>query len=141
MRTKSPLHAKRLGDKVKNFNPQVWQLVRYDIMKIANRLKFSNNPTLAEMILQTANTTLVHAQPYDCHWGTGLSIYATCIKPISEWPGLNHLGHILQHIRYDIFHKLHTTRTYTQHSLQSFFSSYHREGFTTPPTPCTDLHT
>ena len=108
-------------------------------MIIANRLKFSSNTHLTNTLLQTGTSKLVHAQPYDRYWGTGFSMSTTCARAIAEWPGKNHLGHILEQIRRDMFNNKHTTLAYTQHSLLPFFDEYHREGMKYLPTLCTDF--
>ena len=97
MLTTTPKQAKRLGRKVLNFNQSVWDAKREDIVTQGNMYKFKQNPTLLKMLLDTKQTTLVEASPYDRIWGIGYRAHnATQNK--QNW-GLNLLGKCLMTVR------------------------------------------
>lgn len=72
-KTNDPRMQKELGRQVKNFNPEVWEYARSEIVLMGNRMKFDQNEDLKQALLATAGTTLVEASPYDEIWGVGLS--------------------------------------------------------------------
>ena len=49
--TKSPAQAKKLGRKVKNFDPKKWDEEKFTIVKNGNLLKFKQNPALLEFLM------------------------------------------------------------------------------------------
>lgn len=67
------LGIKRLGREVKNFNPQLWDSHKFEIVKKGNLLKFSQNDDLKKILLETKDKILVEAASYDKIWGIGLS--------------------------------------------------------------------
>ena len=69
----SPKIIKKYGRQVKNFNQQVWDNVKYNIMKNGLNLKFSQNKNLKKKLLDTGNCNIYEASPYDKIWGIGLS--------------------------------------------------------------------
>ena len=61
----SPNEAKSLGRKVKNFNSEIWDYHKYQIVIQANQLKFSQNQDFKEFLLSTEDKVIVEASPYD----------------------------------------------------------------------------
>lgn len=53
IKSKSPSEAKKLGRKVKGFKNDVWLDHRYEIVKQGNLLKFAQNPSLKDFLLNT----------------------------------------------------------------------------------------
>ena len=51
------------GRQVKNYNDDVWNNERYEIMKNGLRLKFSQNLDLKQSLLATGNKNLYEASP------------------------------------------------------------------------------
>lgn len=94
-----PAIQKALGRKVKNFNQEVWDQVKLDIVFNGNVLKFSNNPNLYEILCDTEGTTLVEASPYDKIWGIGLLESDPRCFDRTQWLGLNLLGQTLTEVR------------------------------------------
>lgn len=94
-----PSKAKKLGREVKNFDSKIWDQHKFNIVKEGNVLKFSQNQELKEKLLETGDTFMVEASPYDRIWGIGLE--AKDAKNISEeqWPGENLLGKALDEVR------------------------------------------
>ena len=95
----TPGEAKALGRKVTNFNNEVWNERRMEIVIEGNLLKFSQNPDLKTFLLNTKNRVLVEASPVDEIWGVGLSRDSDKIHDPNTWRGLNLLGFALMEVR------------------------------------------
>lgn len=102
MQRASPKAQKSLGRKVKNFDEETWNANCEDIVKRANKAKFSQNNKLLEALLSTAGTTLAEASPVDCIWGIGLTADHPQAQSESTWRGQNKLGYILTQVRDEI---------------------------------------
>lgn len=102
LRTTSPREQKSLGRKVKNFNVQKWEAVARDIVYRGNYAKFTQDPTLLQLLINTAPSILVEASPYDKIWGIGLDEYQAVNMEPSQWPGKNWLGLTLTKLRDDL---------------------------------------
>lgn len=99
LKTETPNQAKSLGRKVRNFDPEIWNEHKYEIVKQGNRLKFSQNEKFKEFLLSTDDKILVEASPYDKIWGIGmLESDENIINPLL-WNGENLLGFALVDIR------------------------------------------
>ncbi|SHI57833.1 hypothetical protein SAMN02745163_00415 [Clostridium cavendishii DSM 21758] len=99
LKTKEQGKIKALGRKVKNFNEEVWNKNKYDIVLRGNKAKFSQNEALKEYLLTTGNKVLVEASPYDRVWGIGLSADIEGIENPLLWKGENFLGFALMEVR------------------------------------------
>jgi len=99
METTNPFAIKKIGRSIKNFDPDIWESHKFDIVVQGNRLKFTQNPTLMGRLLQTKNKTIVEASPYDKIWGIGLNAADAVIIPQDQWPGQNLLGKALMTVR------------------------------------------
>uniref|UniRef100_A0A6G6AD51 DUF1768 domain-containing protein n=1 Tax=Borely moumouvirus TaxID=2712067 RepID=A0A6G6AD51_9VIRU len=99
MKETNPAKIKIFGRKIKNFDENIWNDYKYDIVLSGNRLKFEQNPDLLKKLLQTGNKLLVEASPYDYIWGIGLSAQKASKIPKKEWPGQNLLGKVLTQIK------------------------------------------
>jgi ribA/ribD-fused uncharacterized protein len=95
----SPKEAKALGRKVKNFNEQTWIEHRESIMLDALRAKAANNPIVREFILNSGNTTIAEAAPWDRIWGIGLGPTDPAAMDPTKWKGLNLLGRAYMRLR------------------------------------------
>ena len=98
----NPKEIKKYGRQVKNYNDDVWNNERYQIMKNGLRLKFSQNPDLKQSLLATGNKNLYEASPYDNIWGTGFNANETLEKINNNKQnelGHNLLGRALEEIR------------------------------------------
>ena len=94
----SPKKIKKYGRQVKNFNQQVWDSVKYNIMKNGLILKFSQNEDLKKKLLDTGNSNIYEASIFDKIWGIGLS--EARAKNIDESKyGQNLLGKALVEVR------------------------------------------
>ena len=94
-----PREHKALGRKVKRFDDAVWKRERENIVLAGNRLKFTQNPALLELLLATKGTELVEASPYDRIWGIGLAATDPKAQNPATWRGQNLLGKILTQLR------------------------------------------
>jgi ribA/ribD-fused uncharacterized protein len=97
--TPHPNEAKSLGRKVKGFEPTFWDSAKHAIVYRANYLKFNQNPELQEYLVNTGESILVEASPYDTIWGVGLSADDPKIKSVHTWNGENLLGFVLMEVR------------------------------------------
>jgi len=115
LNTTKPSEIKKLGRNVGNkqavrngatqWNKQIWDRVKFEIVVEGNTLKFNQNEQLKQELKATKNNKLVEASPYDKIWGIGLSVKdARNGKP---WPidrktglvGQNLLGKALMQVR------------------------------------------
>jgi ribA/ribD-fused uncharacterized protein len=99
--TKEPREQKKLGRIVKNFNQDIWDQHKENIVKEGNYLKFSQNEDLKEYLIDTYPYELVEANKYDKIWGIGMFAHDPNIHDTSKW-GQNLLGKILMKVR-DVF--------------------------------------
>lgn len=96
---KSPVEVKKLGRLVRNFNPEVWDQNKFEIVVKGNYHKFQQNHLLKQFILQTKDRILVEASPVDPVWGIGLAANDDrCQNPLL-WQGDNLLGFALMEVR------------------------------------------
>jgi len=102
MLTTSPLHQKRIGRSVKDFNKEVWESVAKDIVYRANYAKFTQNVGLYDYLMSTNDKVLVEASPDDKIWGIGLFETDPRALDRNQWLGTNWLGEILTNVREDI---------------------------------------
>jgi ribA/ribD-fused uncharacterized protein len=88
-----PRKQKALGRTVKNFVPEKWSEVCYEIVKKGIREKFAQNPRLLKYLLEYKGYEIVEASPEDRIWGIGFD-EEHAMKNIDNW-GTNYLGKIL----------------------------------------------
>jgi len=96
----SPRKQKELGRQVKNFNPKVWDNVKYDLVKKGLKDKFLQNPEFKEYLLKYKGYVLVEASPYDRIWGIGFYDHEA-IQNIDNW-GENLLGKVLTELAMEL---------------------------------------
>lgn len=97
--TTDPKRAKALGRQVANFDERTWSAVARDHVRIANLAKFTQNPALRATLLDTGETLLVEASPYDRIWGIGLADDHPDAERPERWRGTNWLGEVLTEVR------------------------------------------
>jgi len=98
LKATSPKEAKDLGREVKNYDDELWDSVRFQVVVLANILKFnshSTDPKLKEYLAKTESRILVEANPIDSIWGVALSQDDDRILDESQWQGRNLLGKAL----------------------------------------------
>ncbi|MEU7740083.1 NADAR family protein [Nonomuraea sp. NPDC049158] len=94
-----PGEAKTLGRAVRDFEEDVWNAHRFDIVVRGNLAKFAQHPDLADFLLGTRNRVLVEASPRDRIWGIGLTADDERAASPATWQGLNLLGFGLMSVR------------------------------------------
>lgn len=97
--THSPREQKALGRKVNGFDQEIWESKIE--LTFSNVLvdKFSSDPILTEILLDSESKTIVEASPYDTVWGIGLGVDSYDILDESKWKGKNLLGKCLMNAR------------------------------------------
>lgn len=103
--TNNPKEQKDLGRMVANYDEIVWSDKRVEIMVEGLFEKFNQNPILKEILLNTGDTIIAEASPYDRIWGIGLTEDDPRAKDQKQWPGQNLLGITLMKVR-DAIRKL-----------------------------------
>lgn len=93
------MKVKGFGREVKNYDDQVWTNRRAKVVLFGAREKFTQNTDLKQILLDTGNTYMVEASPYDKIWGIGLSAGDAKKTPENKWPGLNLLGKVLDTLK------------------------------------------
>lgn len=94
-----PHDYKKLGRKVRNFEPTLWDAHKYGIVVEGNKAKFSQNPDIKEFLLSSSNAILVEASPHDKIWGIGLDRETAMKGTVAQWQGENLLGCVLMEVR------------------------------------------
>lgn len=97
-----PRDTKALGRKVKGFDKDTWEQVCRTVVYEGNHAKFTQNEKLRKALMETGDTLLVEASPYDAIWGIGLKEADAKKIPAKDWPGTNWLGEVLTKLREDL---------------------------------------
>jgi ribA/ribD-fused uncharacterized protein len=97
LKSKSPLDIKKLGRSVKHFDQKTWDRNVNKIADECNFAKFTQHPTLKNLLLDTGSSLIAEASPFDTIWGIGVDVEMG--KDIKQWRGLNVLGNSLMRIR------------------------------------------
>lgn len=95
---KSPAKIKALGRMVKNYNEYIWNQSRYKIMVNGIKLKFGQNQSIANELIQTNPKMLYEAAQNDNIWGIGFNAETAVTKDKTCF-GSNLLGKALVHVR------------------------------------------
>ncbi|MDX9695402.1 MAG: NADAR family protein [Bacteroidales bacterium] len=99
METEFPSEQKKLGRKVKGFDPNAWEQVCVDIVTHICYCKFSQNEYLKlEMLKDGMGRNFVESSPYDKIWGIGLDTYDDKVLDENNWNGKNYLGICLDNV-------------------------------------------
>ena len=93
---------KALGRQVRGSDNAKWGAYKEDIVREANRAKFSQNEGLRRKLFQTGRKLLAEASPMDAIWGIGLDEETARSVPPDQWPGQNLLGRILTDVREEL---------------------------------------
>ena len=87
-----PDKQKALGRQVAGFIEEEWDKVCISYVTIGNIGKFSQNPKLKKILIDTGNKIIVEASPYDKIWGIGLHYTDDAVLDENKWKGKNYLG-------------------------------------------------
>ncbi|KAA9333065.1 NADAR family protein [Hymenobacter busanensis] len=94
-----PGKAKKLGRSVTNFDSDVWDVARFEVVVRGGVAKFGQHPALQAFLLSTGKHVLVEDSPVDAIWGIGIAqVDARAYNP-AAWRGLNLLGFALMGAR------------------------------------------
>ena len=99
MTANNPYDYKKLGRKVRNFEPEPWDARKSEIVVEGNKYKFGQNPDIKEFLLSTGDAILVEASPFDKIWGIGLDRETAMKGTVEQWQGENLLGCALMEVR------------------------------------------
>ena len=106
MESESPRTQKKLGRVVDGFDEDVWHEEEdngmprcWNIVRRGNLAKFSQNPCLRELLLETGDALIAEASPEDRVWGIGLGEDDPAAREPANWRGLNWLGEVLMDVR------------------------------------------
>lgn len=100
----TPIEAKKLGRKVKNFDEKAWSEVSFNMMYEAVYAKFSQNEDLKTLLLseEYENKSFVEGSPYDAIWGVKMYWDDPKIDDKNNWKGENKLGKVLDKVREEL---------------------------------------
>jgi len=99
MDTKVPKEHQSLGRIVQNYVDSKWADVRYEVMAAGLYCKFDQNPKLKAALLNTGNTIMAEASPYDKIWGIGMAATDSGVENQNNWKGQNLSGKVLMEVR------------------------------------------
>ena len=99
LQERHPRNQKAHGRNVKNFDPQIWDDIKYNIVKKILIAKFEV-PEFREELLKHKGKIFVEASPTDAIWGIGFS-ETDALSNIDNW-GENLLGKILTELSNEI---------------------------------------
>jgi ribA/ribD-fused uncharacterized protein len=102
MTTTNPTTIKALGRSVRNYDDAVWAQHRYNQVLRGIKAKFSQNPAMAKILLNTGDAIIAEASPTDRIWGVGLRATDSRILNPSKWQGQNLLGRALMETRTEL---------------------------------------
>lgn len=95
--TSLPFEAKKLGRKVKGFDPNLWDVYKIEQMMIAIHRKYEECEPFREALAKTEDKIIVEASPHDTVWGIGYD-KQHALDNYSNW-GQNLLGKCLMRLR------------------------------------------
>lgn len=101
LETDDVAEIKALGRIVRNFDDEVWEKKREEIVYRGVSEKFRQNRQLAEKLEKTGEEIIAECAVKDRIWGIGLSMKDEARFDIEKWRGKNLLGKILMQVRTD----------------------------------------
>ena len=96
MRVSDPRLHKQYGTEVHNFDLDVWERERENIVCVDSYAKFAQNPAMQSHFLDTGDRLLAEASPYDLVWGIGYRADHVSARQSPLWRGLKLLGKALK---------------------------------------------
>lgn len=91
---------KKLGRKVSNFDPKLWDEKAPLYFIVGMLLKFLNDPNARRKLLATKDSWLCEANPYDTKYGIGFDPTHPLVNYPTKWKGSNLCGQYLMIVRY-----------------------------------------
>ena len=104
LEAKKPSEQMRLGREVKNFDEELWQNNKEEIIYkvLINKYTLGSN-RVKNYLKNTAGQILVEASPTDIYNGIGMAEEDEGVDDPAKWKGLNTLGRLLTRVRIDLF--------------------------------------
>lgn len=102
MEQSDPRKQKFLGRQVRGYDDAVWMANCQEIMVPGLVSKFTQDSYSLQCLLDTGDTTIVEASPYDNIWGIGLAKNDPRAIDPTRWKGRNLLGIVLMKARDEI---------------------------------------
>ena len=94
-----PRDAQNMGREIRNFNQEVWDAHKFEIVRQGSIHKFEQNDLLRGYLLGTGDRVLVESSPVDEVWGIGLKDSDPKARDPLTWKGTNLLGFALTEAR------------------------------------------
>ena len=101
IKNQNPRTVKALGRKVNNFDGEIWDKHKFNIMFEVCLEKFKQHEGCKKAILE-ANGKFVEASPYDKVWGIEMAEGELGIEDPKNWKGQNLLGLVLDKVKENI---------------------------------------
>lgn len=98
----SPRKQKFLGRQVRGYDDATWMAECRDIMVPALVSKFTQDTYSLNVMLDTGDSIIVEASPYDKLWGIGMKKDDPRATDPTKWEGKNWLGEVLMRARDEI---------------------------------------
>jgi len=102
LKAKSGQSAKSFGKKVAGYVEAAWGEKKEQVMRDILRAKFTQNPTIHQVLLDSGDKLLAEANPRDKYWGIGTSSGTSIAKNPAKWKGENKLGKLLMALREEL---------------------------------------
>lgn len=99
LKAPSPKEAKRLGRLVDNFDGEIWADGAMKIVEDGLFYKFISNHGIKNFLLDTEESLIVEASPFDRIWGIGMGSGERGVDDPFNWKGQNVLGFALMNVR------------------------------------------
>ncbi len=99
MEQRNPRKQKMLGREVRGFDDAIWMSKCEELMVVGLVAKFTQIPGLYEKLMNTGDTIIVEASPYDKVWGIGMTEDDPRATDPAKWNGKNLLGKVLMEAR------------------------------------------
>ena len=101
MNETDPSKHKKYGRMVKNYNDNIWNAKRKDVVLKGNMAKFSQNEDLKKFLLspEFEGKDFVEGSPFDGVWGVKMDYQNPDIDNEENWQGQNLLGKVLGEVR------------------------------------------
>ncbi|KAI6084253.1 hypothetical protein F4821DRAFT_243316 [Hypoxylon rubiginosum] len=97
--THDPKEQKRLARLTKEFDAASWDEIKSPVVVAGNMAKFSQNPQLKRLLLDTGDRVLAEAASLDRVWGIGFTAREAMAGQNRERWGENRLGKALMEVR------------------------------------------
>lgn len=98
LKNRDPYELKRLGNLVQT--TQEWRDTEESIMSNIIHSKFTQNPHLADILLNTG-TLHLHEASADRKWATGAELASKALQS-GSWPGSDRMGYLLENLRAEL---------------------------------------